>query len=162
MGKKKEKTKLRELFKKRDNRFWLMIFVVFSTLFIFVLWFLNLNNIFPKRSFEDDLASMGLDDLKFEIENEKESFSKIKDMVENMKMEESIINEEEVEKLKEAIGERVSSSSESEVEVKGDEASVKNKDDLIPTISQELDSSEQKIKELERKYKELEEKLNSN
>ena len=162
MGKKKEKTKLRELFKKRDNRFWLMIFVVFSTLFIFVLWFLNLNNIFPKRSFEDDLASMGLDDLKFEIENEKESFSKIKDMVENMKMEESIINEEEVEKLKEAIGERVSSSSEAEVEVKGDEASVKNKDDLIPTISQELDSSEQKIKELEQKYKELEEKLNSN
>ena len=154
MKKKSLKTKLGEVFKKRDNHFWLMIFVVSSTLFIIIIWSLNLNNLFPSRTFKDDLDSMGLSNLKSDIKNEQEAFSQFKEVMDKMKEEDDAINQEEIEKLKKAIGERVATSSSSE--------SDNDEEDLIPVISSDLDDSEQRIKELEEKFKELEERLNSN
>ncbi len=154
MKKKSLKTKLSEVFKKRDNHFWLMIFVVSSTLFIIIIWSLNLNNLFPSRTFKDDLDSMGLSNLKSDIKNEQEAFSRFKELMDKMKEEDDAINQEEIEKLKKAIGERVATSSSSE--------SDNDEEDLIPVISSDLDDSEQRIKELEEKFKELEERLNSN
>ncbi len=154
MKKKSLKTKLGEVFKKRDNHFWLMIFVVSSTLFIIIIWSLNLNNLFPSRTFKDDLDSMGLSNLKSDIKNEQEAFSRFKEVMDKMKEEDDAINQEEIEKLKKAIGERVATSSSSE--------SDNDEEDLIPVISSDLDDSEQRIKELEEKFKELEERLNSN
>ncbi len=154
MKKKSLKTKLGEVFKKRDNHFWLMIFVVSSTLFIIIIWSLNLNNLFPSRTFKDDLDSMGLSNLKSDIKNEQEAFSRFKELMDKMKEEDDAINQEEIEKLKKAIGERVATSSSSE--------NNNDEEDLIPVISSDLDDSEQRIKELEEKFKELEERLNSN
>jgi len=149
MENKNWKIKIKNIIKEKDNRFWLMIFVVLSTIAIFVIWSLNLKNIFPKKDISQEVSDLGLDQIKIELQEDKDSFLKTLESLEEKKSAEKI-NQTEVEKLKEAISNKVE---------ENNLLSTSTSSSSIPVISQDLDNSEQEIDELRKKIEELEKKL---
>ena len=156
MENKNWKKKLKNIFKERDSRFWLMIFVVISTITIFVIWSMNLKDIFPEKSIRQDVEGLGLTQVKTEFQEDKDYFLTLLKKLEKQSSEEDI-NQAELEKLKQIVGERI----------EGNNSLGSSTNDLlstsssssIPVISQDLDNSEQEIKELKRKIEELEKKM---
>ncbi len=143
------KIKIKNIIKEKDNRFWLMIFVVLSTIAIFVIWSLNLKNIFPQKDVSQEISDLGLDQIKTEFQEDKDSFLKTLESLEEKKSAEKM-NQAEVEKLKEAISNKVE---------ENNLLSTSTSSSSIPVISQDLDNSEQEIDELRKKIEELEKKL---
>ncbi len=156
MENKNWKKKLKNIFKERDSRFWLMIFVVISTITIFVIWSMNLKDIFPEKSIRQDVEGLGLTQVKTEFQEDKDYFLTLLKKLEKQSSEEDI-NQAELEKLKQIVGERI----------EGNNSLGSSTNDLlstsssssIPVISQDLDNSEQEIKELKKKIEELEKKM---
>lgn len=157
MENKNWKVKMKNIITERDNRFWLMIFVVLSTIAIFVVWSMNLKNIFPKKDISQEASDLGLNQIKTELQEDKDSFLEILEKLEE-KNSAKKINQTEVEKLKEAIGNKVEENNLSGTSTDNN-ISTSTSSSSIPVISQDLDNSEQEIDELRKKIEELEKKL---
>ena len=152
--------KIKKLIKERDSRFWLLIFVVISTLAVLVIWSMNIKNIFPKNGLSQDFKDLGLDEIKTEFQEDKDDFSKI---LEELKSKSEVKNEkkqqDEIEEIRRAINKKIeennSLNTSSDIFV-----STSTVTSSIPVISQDLDESEQEINKLKDKIEELEKRLN--
>lgn len=156
MENKNWKKKLKNIFKERDSRFWLMIFVVISTITIFVIWSMNLKDIFPEKSIRQDVEGLGLTQVKTEFQEDKDYFLTLLKKLEKQSSEEDI-NQAELEKLKQIVGERIESNN--SLGSSTNDLLSTSSSSSIPVISEDLDNSEQEIKELKRKIEELEKKM---
>jgi hypothetical protein len=156
MENKNWKNKLKNIFKERDSRFWLMIFVIISTTTIFVVWSMNLKNIFPEKTIRQDVEDLGLIQVKTEFREDKDYFLTLLKKLEKQNSEEDI-NEAELEKLKQIIEEKIESNN--SLGTSTNDLLSTSSSSSIPVISQDLDNSEQEIEELKRKIEELEKKM---
>jgi hypothetical protein len=129
---------IKKVFKKRDSRFWLMIFVVVSTSSFLVLWSINLKDSFSnKGSLVRDIESLNLDDSKIEFNNIFGDLSSLLESLEEEGGDSSLEENEEDEVLNKA----------------------QNIFRDFATSSDELTYNESEIEELRRKIEELEEKI---
>ncbi len=129
---------IKKVLKKRDSRFWLMIFVVVSTSSFLVLWSINLKDSFSnKGGLVRDIESFNLGESKMEVDDILGNFSSLLD---------SFAEEEDDSSLE---------------ELQEDESLNKAQNIFrdLATSSDELTYSESEIEELRRKIEELEEKI---
>lgn len=158
MENKNWKVKIKNIIKEKDNRFWLMIFVVLSTIAIFVIWSLNLKNIFPKRDINQEAEELGLDQVKTEFQEDKDDFFQLLNKIGQQKKEEDI-TQTEIERLKRVVGDKIEENNSLATSADNILATSSMATSSIPIISQDLDDSEQDIEELRKKIEELEKKL---
>jgi preprotein translocase subunit SecF len=150
----KKINKIKEVIKKKDNRFWLMIFVIISTSFIFIFWISELGVMFSG----ENKTSKAEEDSGFEIikndaqDNLSQTFEEFWEIVEeesekkNPQIENSVVDiiriEEEIERRKSEEKVEVSSSTEAST-----------------SSLEELESSEETIESLKKRIEELEKNL---
>ena len=158
MENKNWKIKIKGIIKERDNRFWLMIFVVLSTVAIFVFWSMNLKNIFPKRDINQEAEELGLDQVKTEFQEDRDDFFQLLNKIGQQKKEEDI-TQTEIERLKRVVGNKIEENNSLATSADNILATSSMATSSIPIISQDLDDSEQDIEELRKKIEELEKKL---
>ncbi len=157
--------KIKKVIKAKDSRFWLMIFVTTSTLFILVLWAMNLRNIFPQSiSFASDSQALGLDNVNKDMTSISDDFSIFLERLEKIEAESNLekdknsdIEKKEIDELKKIIEEKINNSEKDNL-VNNDSLDI-NSTSSIPVLSQDLDNSEQEIRELKKRLEELENKL---
>ncbi len=158
MENKNWKIKIKGIIKERDNRFWLMIFVVLSTVAIFVFWSMNLKNIFPKRDINQEAEELGLDQVKTEFQEDRDDFFQLLNKIGQQKKEEDI-TQTEIERLKRVVVNKIEENNSLATSADNILATSSMATSSIPIISQDLDDSEQDIEELRKKIEELEKKL---
>lgn len=154
---KKHFPKIKKVIKEKDNRFWLMIFVVVSTLVVFVIWISDFNNIFFNdkvvKGNDLDLQSIKNEGLA-EFNKNFEDFSSF--------LGESLVDVEnnDTNKLNLILEQSVSE------KIKGKEAELElaNENSKVNSLENidELQESEENIENLKRKIEELEQKIEKN
>lgn len=155
--------KIKAAMSEKGNRFWLMIFVVVSTLTILIIWTLDIKNTYSFGSnWDEDAKDLGIAEIKMEV---KDDMSELSDLLKNIKDESGvststenisttgtssdvILDSNEMEKLKQILDNKIANSSSTE------ELSSSS----VPSLYPELDDSEKTIQDLKKKIKELEDK----
>lgn len=155
--------KMKDAMAEKGNRFWLMIFVVVSTLTILIIWTLDIKNTYSFGSnWDEDAKDLGIAEIKMEV---KDDMSELSDLLKNIKDESGvststenisttgtssdvILDSDEMEKLKQILDNKIANSSSTE------ELSSSS----VPSLYPELDDSEKTIQDLKKKIKELEDK----
>ncbi|MFA7365011.1 MAG: hypothetical protein WCZ12_01465 [Patescibacteria group bacterium] len=144
--------KIKQIIKKGDSRFWLMIFVVFSTSLIFVFWISDLGVRFSSES----RASKSEFDFTVIKDVAQEDLSQTFDefwriMEEESKKEDNKTNNSVIDviKIEQAINDK---KNEEEVELLVEE-------DVLDSPSKELEESEETIESLKKRIEELEKNL---
>jgi len=148
--------RLKEIIKEKDNRFWLMIFIILSTSTIFILWAINLDKIFLNSSNSstepDNINVVALkEDANQAFVDFMKMIEKNKELDKNTSSSTEELDELDLEKIKDALNRELSSSSTNILNNKIDLSSSSD-----PIISYDLDNSEQEIVELKRRIQELE------
>lgn len=160
--------KIKKVIKAKDSRFWLMIFVTASTLFVLVLWSMNLRNIFPQSiSFASDSQALGLDNINKDVVSISDDFSifleRLEKAEQDLNQEEgsnSNIKKQEIDELKKILEDKLNNGDVDDVNNPNSKnISNSNNTSSIPILSQDLDNSEQEIRELKKRLEELENKL---
>lgn len=162
MESKNWKQKLKGIIKERDSRFWLMLFVIVVTLSFFVVWSINIKNVFSKSvAFSDDLDSMGVSNSGEKINLAFSEFSSLLEKAEEPKLEEEAsLSDDDLGKIIEALNYKIENESASTTASSTDEMTDdKNSSSSDPILYPELDESDQAIKELKKRIEELEKKL---
>jgi hypothetical protein len=163
MEKKELAQKLKSTVKEKGNRFWLMIFVVTSTLLILVFWAYDIKNTYSGgASWRKDAKDLGISDAKDEAGDTMSGlmalFDKIKEEDVASTSEEvsteisstsAVLDKEEIEKLKGMLDDKIQKASSS------DDVSSSS----VPSLYPELDDSEKTIQDLKKKIAELEGRL---
>lgn len=145
--------KIKNTIKKKDKHFWLLIFIVFSTLLIFILWSVNLKNFFPNNaSFSKDLEKLEISNTKDNLDKTIYDFLLLLDKEEKDKKieEKDALSEESLEKIKKAVNDKI---------IENKNIKNNNGTSTIPVLSEDLDNSEQEIIKLKRKIEELEKRI---
>lgn len=144
--------KIKVVIKAQDKRFWLMLFVVVSTLLVFIIWTLDIKNVF----FEEKKVNEG--DLNF-AEMKKEVQADVNKTLEEFsfliekKMEESGVREStEIMDFKKVEDLIIEKNKGEEVEV-DDSVDVSEKSDLEKS-DETVDDLKRRIEELERELEE--------
>lgn len=156
--------KLKKVVAKKDKYFWLLIFVVVSTLSIFIVWSFNLENIFSNKvSLAGDFEFLNISESKKEVNETLEGFAVLLNSIESQNAfeikDESTLDETDLDKIKKAIDDKIIQNKNEEL-VDNIITNINNSSSL-PILSEELDESDQEIAELKRRIKELEEKINN-
>lgn len=142
--------RIKNVIKAKDKRFWLMIFVVVSTLLVFVVWTLDFKNIFsvekePTTNEQFDFAKMK-DDVQTDMNKTLNEFSVLIDK----KMEESRVDDSvqaaSFKKVEEAINDKIEEQ--------------KNASSTIQNIEKsDLEKSDETVENLKKRIEELEKKM---
>ncbi len=148
--------RLKEIIKEKDNRFWLMIFIILSTSTIFILWAINLDKIFLNSSNSstepDNINVVALkEDANQAFVDFMRMIEKNKELDKNTSSSTEELDELDLEKIKDALNRELSSSS---TNISNNKIDLSSSSD--PIISYDLDNSEQEIVELKRRIQELE------
>lgn len=148
--------RLKEIIKEKDNRFWLMIFIILSTSTIFILWAINLDKIFLNSSNSstepDNINVVTLkEDANQAFVDFMRMIEKNKELDKNTSSSTEELDELDLEKIKDALNRELSSSS---TNISNNKIDLSSSSD--PIISYDLDNSEQEIVELKRRIQELE------
>ncbi len=159
------KQKFIEVLKERDGRFWLMLFVVTSTLSIFVIWSVNIKNVFSSSTtLSDDLNSLGIIDSGERVNSAISEFSSLLERVDEPKEDEKTpLSDDDLEKIIEAINAKIeienSSTTASSSTIYDIDGALDNNSSSDLVLYPELDESDQTVKELKKIIEELEKKL---
>ncbi len=142
--------KIKSVIKAQDKRFWLMLFVVSSTLLVFIIWTLDIKNVF----FEE--KKVGESDLNF-VEMKKEVQADVNKTLEEFsfliekKMEESGAKESaeiiDLKKVEDLINE------------KNKEEEVETDSFLDVSEKSDLEKSDETVDNLKKRIEELEKEL---
>ncbi|HNV12651.1 MAG TPA: hypothetical protein PK686_01890 [bacterium] len=145
--------RIKSVIKAKDKRFWLMIFVVISTLLVFVVWTLDFKNIFsvekePITDEQFDFAKMK-DDVQTDMNKTLNEFSVLIDK----KMEESRVDDSvqaaSFKKVEEAINDKIeeqknaSSTAEQNVE----KSDLEKSDETVENLKKRIEELEKKLEE---------------
>jgi hypothetical protein len=145
MNKKDFWSEIKKVLKKKDSRFWLMVFVIVSTSFLLVLWSINLKDYFSdKGNLSQDVENLKLGEGNTEDSNILGDFSSLLEAFAEEKEDSSLRDSQEDESLNKAQN------------IFQDLAEDKNN---LATGSADSDHNEGEIDELRRKIEELEEKI---
>lgn len=160
MENKNWRQKIIEVIKKGDSRFWLMVFVVVSTLSIFVVWSFNIKSVFSGSvKLSQDMENMGMAEVSDEVGS---TFSELADVLNNIKEpeaeEKETLNDEDLNKIIEAVNSKIISA-EASTTASSTVDGLENNTSSDPILSTELDESDQTVKELKKRIEELEKKL---
>jgi hypothetical protein len=164
MKKKDIVPRLKEVLRKKDSRFWLMVFVLASTLVMVFLWTASFRGFFSGASISRDIEKMGFSEMSIENQEVNEFLENINKVFDSFNEEKNIddnnfsknntlssdLDEDRIEDLKEKINQIVAEREE------GEENSTST-----AIISDEIIKSDEVISELRAQIKELEEKLNN-
>ncbi len=163
--------KLIEVIKKRDSRFWLMIFVVVSTLSVLVVWVMDVRNVFSgDNSWDEELSLIKSDASNKQLEQDLVDLSSFLDNIiledqpsptnisESSEVENS--NSNDLDKIIEAVNLKLSEQGDENMIVSNiNDSQSENNSSSDPILSLELDESDQSLSELRKRIEELEEKL---
>ncbi|MCK9439282.1 MAG: hypothetical protein WC164_02385 [Patescibacteria group bacterium] len=144
--------KIKSVIKAQDKRFWLMLFVVFSTLLVFIIWTLDVKNVFFEEKKIDksdfDFAEMKKE-VQLDVNKTLEEFS----FLIEKKMEESGVNESaeimDLRKVEDLINEKNKTE---EIEVDDFPDSLEKSD--LEKSDETVDNLKKRIEELERELEE--------
>ncbi|PKM91556.1 hypothetical protein CVU82_03095 [Candidatus Falkowbacteria bacterium HGW-Falkowbacteria-1] len=144
--------KFKNVIKKKDKRFWLMIFVVVATLAVFFIWISDFNDIFFANSKAAEGSSLDLftikDTAKDDLDKTLEEFSVLMD---------SKIDENNISATSSVLGLIMEKAVSEKIE---EEKSINDKKELDESIQKDaLGESEENINNLKKRIEELEGKL---
>lgn len=171
MENKNWRQKIIEVIKKRDSRFWLMIFVVVSTLSIMSIWMMDVRNVFSGGgSWNEEISLLKPDNDNNQLDS---ALGDLANFLDNIVFEEDLdsenilgtsssenINNDDLNKIIEAVNLKLSEQGDeniaiSEIESALDEANSSSD----PVLSLDLDASDQAVQEISNSIKELNKKL---
>jgi hypothetical protein len=171
MENKNWRQKIIEVIKKRDSRFWLMIFVVISTLSIMSIWIMDVRNVFSGgNSWNEELSLIKPDNNNNQLDS---ALGDLANFLENIPVEEESdsenilgtsssenIDDNDLSKIVEAINLKLSEQGDENIAV----SDIKNKTEETssssdPILSLDLDASDQSSVELKKIIEELEKRL---
>lgn len=151
------KKRMLQTIKEKDSRFWLMIFVVVSTLTIFTVWSVNIKKVFSEdRNLSNDTRDLKIDGSKNNLNEIVSDFSVLLDQAKNVETEEEkkdSLSVEELAKIKEAVSNKIAIQEETSTT---SSTTVTSTD---PVLSLELDESDQRIKKIKEAIQDSDEKL---
>lgn len=174
MENKNWRQKIIEVIKKKDNRFWLMIFVVFSTLSILSIWVMDIRNVFSSEvSLSEEISFFKIDDSNSQLDYFLEDFDSF---IDNINLEEDsnielssntsstdILEDSDLDKIIEAVNLKLSEQEDENIIISDINNSQDEKYEMNsssdPILSLELDESDQNLVELKKRIEELEKKL---
>lgn len=165
--------KIKKLIKAKDKRFWLMIFVVVSTLSILLIWILDIKNVFQvekkvsKNNFDftqmkNDAQSdidKTLNDLSALIEKQMKD-----EDLERAKNSSGIMDLKKVEELIEEKNNQIEGDKNNNQTKNKDieKNSLENNSEEIDPVQVDLEKSDQVVEDLKKRIEELEKNLENN
>ncbi len=145
------KTKIKETIKKKDSRFYLMLFIVASTLFFTYLWASSLKGFFVEGpGISQDFEVFQAPEIDSDFEERLDAFRIILEERRVDDDNDKSLSDEDLNKIKGVIESR----QEEELDIEDE-----NEGLGIPIISEELEDSQDLVNELKKKIEELEKKL---
>lgn len=165
MEKKEFSQKLKNTVLEKGNRFWLMLFVVVSTIGILVAWSLDIKKTYSSSaSLEHDVEDLGINEAKEETSDTMQEFFSWLDKATDDKVASSTeiktatssdlnLSVEEIDRLKQIVDSKINSSSSSTID--------KLSSSSVPSLYPELDDSEETIQDLKKRIEELEGRLDN-
>lgn len=165
MEKKEFSQKLKNTVLEKGSRFWLMIFVVVSTIGILVIWSLDIKKTYSSSaSLKNDMNSLGVVEAKEDTSKTMQEFFSWLDKATEEETASSTEEEattssdlnlsvEEIDRLKQIVDSKINSSSSS--------TTLNISSSSVPSLYPELDDSEQTIQDLKKRIEELESHLDN-
>ncbi len=165
MEKKEFSQKFKNAVSEKGNRFWLMLFVVISTIGILVVWSLDIKKTYSSSaSLGHDVEDLGIAEAKEETSDTMQEFfswlnkatedkATSSNEVETATSSNLNLSVDEIDRLKQIVDSKINSSSSSTIEQLGSSS--------VPSLYPELDDSEETIQDLKKRIEELENRLDN-
>ncbi len=145
--------RIKNIIKAKDKRFWLMLFVVFSTLLVFVIWTLDIKNVFfeEKKITKNDFDFTQMkNEVQADVNKTLEEFSAL---IEKKMEAGGVKNPAEIIDLKKV---------EDLIDEKNKTEKNEGNDKIEKTEKSDLEKSEETVESLKKRIEELEKNLENN
>lgn len=145
--------KIRSVIRAKDKRFWLMIFVVSSTLLVFVIWTLDFKNIFAIEKSSGVSEEFDFAKIKEEVQTDMNKTLDEFSVLIDKKMEESkadnSIQAVNLKKMEEAINNKIEEEKKasSTVEQEVEKSDLEKSEETVDDLKKRIEDLEKKLEE---------------